>query len=178
MIESERLLLRWFTEDDVEPSYQMNLDPEVTRYTLDGGVHSRQEIHDLIHNNVFADYRKYGFGRFAVIHKSDNQFIGFAGLKRLEEGEVDLGYRLRREYWGQGIATEASRMSLEYGFGTLELLRIIAMAYAENAASINVMKKLGFHFEKQIQEDGCPVHCYALPKADFFTMGLQLPGDV
>ena len=178
MIESERLQLRWFTEDDVEPSYQMNLDPEVSRYTMDGGVHSRQEIHDLIYDNVFGDYQKYGFGRFAVIHKADNQFIGFAGLKRLEEGEVDLGYRLRREYWGQGIATEASRMSLEYGFGTLGLLRIIAMAHAENTASINVMKKLGFHFEKQIAEDGCPVHCYALPQADFVTLGSQPPEDV
>ena len=93
MIESERLLLRWFIDDDIEPSYQMNLDPEVSKYTLDGGVHSREEIHAIIHGNVFDDYQKYGFGRFAIIHKADDVFIGFAGLKQLEDGEVDLGYR-------------------------------------------------------------------------------------
>ena len=167
MLETERLLLRWFTEDDIEPSYQMNLDPEVSRYTLDGGVCSRQEIHDRIHNSVFGDYEKYGFGRFAVIHKADNVFIGFAGLKRLEDqGEVDLGYRLRREYWGQGLATEASRISLKYGFETLGIERVIAMAHAENVGSIHVLKKLGFKFEKQIEENGSPVVCYALLKTE------------
>lgn len=169
MIESDRLLLRWFTEDDIEPSYQMNLDPEVSKYTLDGGVHTLEEIRTIIHDNVFGDYKKYGFGRFAIVHKTHDLFIGFAGLKQLEDGEVDLGYRLRREYWRQGIATEASQMSLDYGFNTLGLSRIISMAHAENAASINVMKKLNFHFEKQIEEEGCPVVCYALHKAEFAT---------
>jgi RimJ/RimL family protein N-acetyltransferase len=84
-IETERLLIRPFTMDDIEPSYQMNLDGEVSRYTSDGGVVSREEIERRIVEHVFGDYQKHGFGRLAVELKSEKKFIGFTGLKYMDE---------------------------------------------------------------------------------------------
>lgn len=155
ILETERLILRPHTLDDVEPSYQMNLDEEVSRYTGDRGVQSREEIHRRIKEDVLGDYAKYGFGRFAVMLKSENIFIGFSGLKYLPDlDEVDLGYRLVRDYWGKGYATESAQASLDFGFNQLGLERIIALALPENEASIHIMDKLGFEFDKMVEEDG------------------------
>jgi len=98
-IETERLLIRPFKMEDIEPSYTMNLDTEVSRYTGDGGVVSKKEIERRIVENVFGDYEKHGFGRLAVELKEENKFIGFTGLKYIEDmDEVDLGYRFMKEY--------------------------------------------------------------------------------
>lgn len=153
-IETDRLLLRPFTLDDVEASYQVNKDPEVTRYTNDGGVKTKERIQYLIENNVLGDYRKYGFGRFAVVLKEENKFIGFSGLKYLPEFDlVDLGYRFHRDYWGKGFATESGKASLAFGFEELKLSKIIGMVLPENKASIHVLEKLGFSFEKEFFEE-------------------------
>jgi len=91
----------------------------------------------------------------AIIYKPDNRFIGFTGLKYLDDlDEVDVGYRLVREYWGRGLATEATRPTIDYGFEKLGLKRIIAAALPENVGSIRVMEKLGMHFEKKLIYDG------------------------
>jgi RimJ/RimL family protein N-acetyltransferase len=164
-IETERLLIRPFTMDDIEPSYQMNLDAEVSRYTGDGGVVSRDEIHRRIVEHVFADYQKHGFGRLAVELKSEKKFIGFAGLKYLEDmDEVDLGYRFLSAYWGRGFATEAAKACVNLGFDKLGLERMIAMVLPENSASIHVLEKLHFKFEKEVIEDGMLARVYGLNK--------------
>jgi RimJ/RimL family protein N-acetyltransferase len=154
VIETERLILRPFTLDDVEPSYQMNLDPEVSRYTHDGGVHTKEEILEMIRDHTMKDYEDHGYGRHAVEWKETGEFIGFSGLKYLPEyDEVDLGYRLRTDYWGRGIATESGKAALDWGFQTLDLKSIIAIALKENKASFRVMEKLGMHFDKEMEVD-------------------------
>ncbi len=169
-ISTDRLILRPFTEGDIEPSYQMNLDEEVSRYTLDGGVLSREEIARRIRDDVMGDYNKHGFGRFAIEHKKTGTFIGFAGLKYLEDlEEVDLGYRLRSDFWGMGLATEASQACLTYGFTALNLPKIIAMVLPENTASIRVLKKLHFTFEKEFLEEGHTAHLFVLTKERYET---------
>ena len=80
-LETDRLLLRPFTEQDIEPAYRMNLDRDVSAYTGDGGVVSREEIERRITEDVLGDYQKYGYGRLAVELKAEGSFIGFAGLK-------------------------------------------------------------------------------------------------
>jgi len=163
IIETERLLIRPFKLEDVEPSYRMNLDAEASRYTGDGGVVSKAEIERRIVEHVFADYEKYGFGRLAVELKAENKFIGFTGLKYLEDmDEVDLGYRFMQAYWGKGIATESAQACIDLGFNTLGLERIIAMALPENKGSIRVLEKLHFNFEKELIEDQQLVGIYAL----------------
>lgn len=99
----------------------------------------------------------------AVEVKSEGKFIGFTGLKYLDDlKEVDLGYRFRREYWGRGFATESSQAALELGFNALQLNRIIAMVMPDNKASVNVLEKLNFKFEKKIIEDDQELFLYAL----------------
>lgn len=163
IIETDRLILRPFTIDDIEPSYLMNLDPEVSKYTGDGGIVDQNEIERRIREDVMGDYQKYGFGRMAVELKNENNFIGFCGLKYLPEmDEVDLGYRFIRKYWGRGFATEAGQVILDYGFVNLQLDKIIGLALPENKASINVLQKLGFQFEKNILYSGLPAVQYNL----------------
>ena len=164
-IETERLLIRPFKMEDIEPSYVMNLDAEVSKYTGDGGVVSKKEIERRIVENVFGDYEKYGFGRLAVELKGENKFIGFTGLKYLGDmNEVDLGYRFMQEYWGQGIATESARACVNLAFNRLGLERIIAMVLPENTGSIRVLNKLNFKFEKEIIEDDELAKVYSLLK--------------
>ena len=170
IIETERLLIRPFTMEDIEPSYAMNLDEEVSRYTADGGVVSKKEIERRIVENVFGDYKKYGFGRLAVELKRENKFIGFTGLKYLEDmDEVDLGYRFMKEYWGKGIATESGKACVNLGFNKLGLKRIIAMVLPENTGSIHVLEKLNFKFKKEIIEDNQLAQVYSLIKERAFN---------
>jgi len=163
IIETERLLIRPFTMDDLELSYKMNLDPIVTQYTGDGGVVSKEEMERRIVEDVLGDYKKHGFGRLAVELKDEGSFIGFTGLKYLpEHDEVELGYRFMRKYWGQGIATEAGKASVKLGFETLELNKIIGLVLPENKGSIRVLEKLSFNYEKDVIEHDQRVHQYAL----------------
>ncbi|MDC1067647.1 GNAT family N-acetyltransferase [Candidatus Kapabacteria bacterium] len=164
-IETDRLLIRPFTLEDIEPSYEMNLDEEVSKYTGDGGVVSKKEIERRIVENVFGDYKKHGFGRLAVELKEENKFIGFTGLKYLEDlNEVDLGYRFMKEYWGRGIATESSIAVVKMGFNKLELKKLIAMVLPGNIGSIRVLEKLKFKYEKDIIEDKQLARIYSLYK--------------
>jgi RimJ/RimL family protein N-acetyltransferase len=164
-IETKRLLIRPFKMEDIAPSYIMNLDADVSRYTGDGGVVSKKEMERRIIENVFGDYEKYGFGRLAVELKGENNFIGFTGLKYLPDmDEVDLGYRFMKEYWGQGIATESAKACVQLGFNKLGLKKIIAMVLPENTGSIRVLQKLNFKFEKEIIEDNQLAKVYSLLK--------------
>lgn len=162
-LETERLILRPFTLEDIEPSYQMNLDAEVNRYTGDGGIVSREELERRIKEDVLGDYQKHGYGRLALELKGEGRFIGFCGLKYLEDHqEVDLGYRLMSNYWGKGLATEAAKACVDFGFNQLKLPKIIAMVLPDNKASIHVLQKLQFQLEKEIVEDGEPALLYYL----------------
>jgi RimJ/RimL family protein N-acetyltransferase len=165
ILETARLRLRPHTLDDVDASHRMNLDAEVSRFTHDGGVVDRSEVERRIRENVLGDYARYGFGRLVVERKDTGAFIGFCGLKWLEDlGEVDLGYRLMRAHWGQGYATEASRACVEWGFLELGLERIIALVLPENMASIRVLEKLGFVHAHDMEEAGVRAMCFALVK--------------
>lgn len=157
ILETDRLLLREFDDDDAEAFYPLVSNPEILRFTLDpgGGVNSVGQALELLRSRSVADYRKHGFGRLAVVEKASRQLIGFAGLKYLgDRGEVDLGYRLLPTHWGRGFATESGRAILQDGFTRLGLTRIIATVFPENVASVRVLEKLGFVFEKPFEYEG------------------------
>ena len=164
-IETERLIIRPFRMEDLEASYEMNLDAEVSKFTGDGGIVSKKEIERRIIEDVFGDYKKHGFGRLAVELKGENKFIGFTGLKYLPDmDEVDIGFRFMKKYWGKGIATESANACIKFGFENLELNKIIGLVLPENIASIRVLKKLGFEYEKEFIEDRLKVHLYSIHK--------------
>ena len=163
IIETERLVLRPYSLDDVDAYYQINLDPDVSKYTNDGGVKTKEEIYRTIKENVLGDYKKYGFGRYAVVSKKENELIGFSGMKFLpEHNGVDLGYRYKKAYWGKGIATEAGKASLYFAFHELKFKNILGFVLPDNKASIRVLEKLNFTFEKEFYEEDILIHQFNL----------------
>jgi ribosomal-protein-alanine N-acetyltransferase len=163
ILETDRLTLRQFVPADLDDFYRLVTDPDVTRYTGDGGPHTQEEVRRGLEERVLADYQKHGFGRWAVVERATGRVIGFAGLKRQPElGEVDLGYRFFKDYWGRGLATEASRPIVQYGFARLQLSRIIGLVAPEHRASARVLEKLGFQCERVAPYRGEETVWYAL----------------
>lgn len=155
LIETPRLLLREFTPDDAEQMYQLNLDPEVIRYTGDGPFASAAGARDFL--SRYDVYQRYGMGRLAVLRREDEQWLGWCGLKYHPDQEVvDLGFRFFRRFWGQGYATESGRACLEYGFKQLELDEIIAHVVKVNFGSVRVLEKLGFSNWQPFDFEGLP----------------------
>ena len=162
-IETPRLILRPFTLEDVRPSFEMEQDPDISKYTQDGGVKTLEQVERLISGVINGDYQRFGFGRFAVEFRETGEFIGFCGLKYLfDDHEVDLGYRIRKDMWGKGLASEACRASLEYGFTELNIPEIVAYILPDNKLSIRVIEKLNFQFKEKVMEEGDWVNKYQL----------------
>ncbi|MGL4581624.1 MAG: GNAT family N-acetyltransferase [Flavobacterium sp.] len=152
ILETERLLLRELTIDDATNFYQLNLNPNVMRYTGDDAFSSVEEAHTFLAN--YSDYERNGYGRWAVIRKEDNAFLGWCGLKyNADIGETDIGFRFFEEFWNKGYATESAKACLEYGFTTLGLPHIIGRAMRENMASIKVLEKIGLVYDNEFDFD-------------------------
>ncbi len=171
-IETDRLILREFTLDDFEAVYLFGSNEEVQKLTGDKNLESPEEAKKLIQDVWYSDYKKYGYGRWAVVYKPDNRVIGFAGLKYLPEiDETDIGYRFLPEYWGKGIATEASVVIIKYGFEKLNLERIVGIATPSNIGSCKVLEKIGLQLYKidEYDGDGEEHNWYKLEKGDYMT---------
>jgi RimJ/RimL family protein N-acetyltransferase len=146
-LETERLLLRRFTPDDVDNLYDLDSDPEVMRYVTGGATTPREEVeHDYL--PAFMSYydRFAGYGFWAAIDKATDRFLGWFHLRPQEGDPADrpeLGYRLRREAWGMGYATEGARALIRKAFADLGAERVVATAFRENLASRRVMEKVG-----------------------------------
>jgi RimJ/RimL family protein N-acetyltransferase len=145
VIETERLLLRAWQPSDEAPFAALNADPEVTRYLR--GPMRRDESDELL-AQIRAHWQQHGFGLYAVEVKDGGAFAGFVGLavpSFLPEvlPAVEVGWRLAREHWGKGYATEGARASLAHGFGALGLRQIISIIDPRNAASVRVAERLG-----------------------------------
>ncbi len=149
---TERLILREFELTDAEAMFNLNSDEEVLRYTGDKQFESIEDANNFFKN--YPDYEKNGFGRWALVTKGDKEVIGWCGLKKHEDNTVDIGYRIFKNQWNKGYATEASIACLEYGFQVFELDEIIANAATENKASIRVMEKIGMEFQQNMACEG------------------------
>ena len=155
ILETPRLLLREFQEEDAPFFYELNEDPEVVRYTGDPPFDSVESARFFLRS--YDQYEKYGYGRWAVLLKPNNEWIGWCGLKHQPElGETDIGFRFFRRYWGQGYATESARACLDYGFNTLGLKRVVGRAMKDNKASIRVLEKIGLEFWKEFDFEAHP----------------------
>jgi RimJ/RimL family protein N-acetyltransferase len=145
VIETERLLLRDWRADDAAPFAALNADPEVTRFLR--GPMSRAESDELL-TRIRAHWDEHGFGLYAVEVKTSGAFAGFTGLaipSFLPEvlPAVEVGWRLAREHWGNGYATEGARATLEHAFAGLGLRQVISIIDPANVASVRVAQRLG-----------------------------------
>jgi ribosomal-protein-alanine N-acetyltransferase len=168
-IETARLRLRPFREDDLDALAVIRADPEVMRYIGAGTPQDRETTRVYIEKNRAWTAR--GLGMSAVEFKGREGFLlGWCGLAPLEETEeVEVGYGFAREHWSQGLATEAARAALAYGFDALALEKIAAVAYPENLASRRVMEKLGMKYLRPAFFYGVNVVYYAITRQEFLV---------
>ncbi len=147
IIETSRLFLREFDLSDARKMFELNSDKEVIKYTGDDHFSSVSEALDFIKN--YDHYKIHGFGRWAVILKENNKFIGWNGLKLNEDNDIDIGFRFFRKYWGRGYATESAKAVLDYGLNVLKIDIIVGRVVPDNVASVRILEKLGMKFKKQ-----------------------------
>lgn len=165
-LETSRLVMKQFCEEDAHYLFELNSDPDVTRYVGEGAFISIEDVYTFIRN--YGQYERYKMGRLNLFDKQTGEFIGWCGLKFLEDNsQVDLGYRLLKRHWGKGYATEASIACLDYGFNTLNLQKIIGTAMKENTASIRIFEKLGLKHSHDINDHGQPCVVYAITKDEW-----------
>lgn len=178
-IETERLILREILPTDVEGMFELDADEEVHRYLGNNPVSSKEQIVEAI-RFIRQQYIDNGIGRWAVIDKNTNDFIGWAGLKLVTDltnkhkDYYDLGYRLIKRYWGKGIGTEAAMASLDYAFNTLHTDAVYAMVDCENAGSNKILKKVGLNFVEQFELDGTEHNWYKITKTEYENTKLNL----
>lgn len=171
-IETARFILRKPEERDVQGFFDLDADPEVHRYLGNNPIKTLDEAYGTI-AYIRNQHEQYGIGRWAVIDKKTQDFVGWSGLKyettvRTDMDYYDLGYRLRKKYWRKGIATETSLAALDFGFNTLKISEIFAGAHVDNKGSNKVLQKAGLHFIEVFEFDGDPHNWYGVEKSQWF----------
>jgi RimJ/RimL family protein N-acetyltransferase len=144
-VATARLLLRAWRESDRDPFAAMNADPDVARYLP---TQLDRVASDALIDRMVGHWAAHRFGLWAVERKDDGAFIGFTGLYQPAfeahfTPAVEVGWRLAREAWGAGYATEAAFASLEFGFDTVGLEEIVSFTVPTNERSRRVMERLG-----------------------------------
>lgn len=143
-LQTERLILRRWRSEDLEPFAQLNADPDVMKHfpaTL-----SSSETKNMI-DRMESHFEERGFGLFAAELLASSEFIGFIGLSVPQYEThftpcVEIGWRLAKKYWNRGLATEGAREVLRYAFSTLQLTEVVSFTAVGNLSSRRVMEKL------------------------------------
>jgi ribosomal-protein-alanine N-acetyltransferase len=185
VIETERLILRRLTMDDLGPLAKVYADPQVRRYFPEGTL-TFEETKEELEWIIDVYYARYGYGLWATIYKETGGFIGRCGLlpwKSIEahdgvevltnagdgpDGaagiEVEVAYLLAEEYWGRGLGTEAAQAIVDYAFERLQMTRVICLFDPENQASRKVAEKVGLTFARIVEIDGDQVPLHSISK--------------
>lgn len=187
-LETERMVLRRFTEADVDNLVELDADPAVMHFITGGRPTPRDEIqHDILPHFLRYYDRFAGYGFWAAMEKSSGDFLGWFHFRPREGAspdEPELGYRLRRSAWGKGYATEGSRALIRKGFAELGVRRVVAETMVVNVASRRVMEKSGLTLVRTFHQDWPDVieggeHGdveYALSKADWERQDKEAAG--
>jgi RimJ/RimL family protein N-acetyltransferase len=148
ILETERLILRTWHEDDLDSMLKINQDFKVMEYFLN--LVSKDETLSFI-DRIFKHQDAYGYSLYAVELKSTHEMIGFIGLLHRTKAELnvsfnpstEIGWRLSSKHWGKGFATEGAKAVLEYAFNVLDLPEVVSFTVTENKKSRRVMEKIG-----------------------------------
>jgi [ribosomal protein S5]-alanine N-acetyltransferase len=166
LIQTPRLQLRTFLQEDAALLYALNADEPTIRYTGDVPFSSPEAARKFIEG--YHQYDRCGVGRWTTIRLSDGKPLGWCGLKYHPDADIyDLGFRFLREEWNKGYATEAASACLAFAWNTLHLSRIYARAMVRNTASIRVLEKLQMTPEKAITMEGEAAIYSRLPAPSF-----------
>ena len=162
ILETARLTLRPFCEDDLEPLSALMANPDFMRFSL--GVRTREETAALLSKIMGWEHA----GRpspFAVILRASGTLVGFCGFLHQEvDGveEIEIAYRLHPDHWNKGIATEATQAVRDHAFRVLELAYVISLIHPDNVASRRVAQKMGMTMERETTFKGFPTQVYAI----------------
>jgi RimJ/RimL family protein N-acetyltransferase len=168
-LETERLTLRPFREEDVDVMAQLFAHPDFMRFSL-GVFTERQQTAAFIEKVIGWD-RNGLPSQFAVIPRGDEAVIGYCGFFHHLEvpGEIEIGYRLHPDYWNRGLITEAARAVRDHGFVDLKLPRVISLIHPENIPSRRVAEKNEMKVEKEITFRGFPTLVYAITREEWLA---------
>ena len=150
MIKSKRIYLRRFTKDEADLLFQLDGDADVMKYINLGIPRTMNEVIEKSMPRILKSYQdKSEFGIFAAYLINSDKYIGWFQFEKDKEFEdsIEIGWRLKKQYWGNGFATEVATLLCELGIKMGKT--IVARAMIENLASIRVMEKAGLEFEKE-----------------------------
>jgi len=181
-LETDRLVLRGWRRADVERCQRVLNDPDVMRFMGAGPAYRAKRVLARAVSSFCAveaardlarrsdHWREHGWGDWALELKRSGELIGRAGFERLpdwtaDEADAELGWLLARDAWGQGLATEAARAMLDFGFTNLPLSRLVSIAFPDNQRSIRVMERVGFSLQGHTQWRGHEMVWYAIDRA-------------
>ena len=166
ILETKRLLLRRFVIDDLDDLFTFYSDPAVIQYIPDA-PRTYEETKEELEWFLSGHPSHPELGLWATIYKETNQFVGRCGLLPWTidgQSEVEVAFAFSQEYWGQGLGTEVAQALVQYGFGHLQLSRLICLIDQDNQASIKVATKIGMTFEKEGQDEKGSFLLYAMNK--------------
>jgi len=168
-LETERLILRSFREEDVDAMAQLFANPDFMRFSL-GVFTERKQTVAFIEKVIGWDHAGMP-SQFAVVPKAEDAVIGYCGFYHHPElpGQVEIGYRLHPDYWNRGLITEAARAVRDHAFTDLKLPRVISLIHAENIPSRRVAEKNGMKVEKEITFRGFPTLVYAISREEWLA---------
>jgi [ribosomal protein S5]-alanine N-acetyltransferase len=162
IFETARLLVRQYDLDDAEDFYHLNSDPDVMKYIRT--PKTRPQAFQFLQENIEYYQAFPVYGRWALIEKSNKAFIGSFMLRpsTVVTDQIELGYAMFKNFWGNGYATESVKGGLDYGFRLLQLASVIAITQTENIRSQKVLLKCGFAQLENIQDNGRTVSFFSI----------------
>lgn len=170
-IETERLHLRPHTAADLEPVLAMDADPLVMRY-IPPGPRDPDVERENARTALLADRPPETCpGFWAITEQDDPTYLGWVIVKKLDEEQFEVGYRLVRAAWGRGFATEAARAAVRFGFESAGLERIVGITLPENLPSRRVLEKVGLRYERMEHHYGCDVALHAITREQHRALG-------
>jgi ribosomal-protein-alanine N-acetyltransferase len=166
---TRRLLMRAHTKLDADAHLRIVSDPEFGRYFPPPPRFQPTRDSVLVGLGRFVEHwYQFGFGVWALEPREGGPLLGYCGLRRLAPtDEIELLYGLDRAHWRGGLATEAARASLRYGFETMKFGRVMAVTDPQNAGSRRVLEKCGLRYERDAVYFEVPCVYYAISRADF-----------
>jgi len=171
---SLRLTLRPILSEDVVCLHGIYQVQDVLKYFPGSTIPTLEKVERFV-TSQHTHWQEHAYGNWAILPAGATEIIGWAGLQYLPElDETEVGFLLAKPFWGQGLATEAARLSIQFGFEEIALDHIIALVHPENTSSLAVVKKCGFDYVDTIPLWGADLMRHTLKRPQFRNMDINL----
>ena len=164
ILKTERLVLRHFRAEDLEPLYDLYRDPEMRKY-YPNGTRTKEQTKIELEWFMNGHPKHPELGLWATIDRHTGEFLGRCGLLHWTmegQDEIEVAYMIDKRRWREGLATEAATAIVQYALGILGLKRLMCLVAPGNEPSAGVARKIGMHFERAFEDEQGPCHVYAL----------------